>query len=258
MIFPPPSPPPPSMPSADSLASDAVRLRGVSKAFGVGDARTLALKQADFVARQGELHLVVGPSGCGKTTLLSVAAGTLDWDEGDVEVFGTHFNQLSRAQITAFRRSHVGFIFQQFNLIHTLDLIENISVPLLLNGHSRRNAEHRAAEMLDRVGLAGRERKRPAQLSGGQQQRVAIARALVHEPRLLIADEPTSALDRETGHQIMELLASVARAPDRCVIIVTHDPRTYAFADHLTEMEDGRVAANHSGDDLQSFLATNR
>ncbi len=233
----------------------AVRLTGVVKAFGSGDARTLALKGADFTAAQGELHLLVGPSGCGKTTLLSVAAGTLEWDEGQVDLFGTRLNDLSASSITAFRRRHIGFIFQQFNLVPTLDLVENVSVPLLLNGSRRRDAEDKAAALLARVGLAGRERKRPSQLSGGQRQRVAIARALVHEPRLLIADEPTSALDRETGHQIMDLLATAARSPGRSVIIVTHDPRTYSYADRLTEMEDGRVAGVHHGPALNDFIS---
>jgi putative ABC transport system ATP-binding protein len=244
--------PDPASPNPNPVA---VNIRGVVKAFGSGDARTVALKGTDFSAAQGELHLVVGPSGCGKTTLLSVAAGTLDWDEGTVELFGTRLDDLSPARITAFRRRHIGFIFQQFNLIPTLDLVENVSVPLLLNGARRRDAEEKAAALLARVGLAGRERKRPSQLSGGQQQRVAIARALVHEPRLLIADEPTSALDRETGHQIMELLATAARSPGRCVIIVTHDPRTYSYADRLTEMEDGRVAGTYHHQSLKDFIS---
>jgi putative ABC transport system ATP-binding protein len=233
----------------------AVRVRGVVKNFGTGDARTVALKGIDFDAAEGELHLVVGPSGCGKTTLLSVVAGTLDWESGDVDVFGTHLNGMGRSAVTAFRRRNIGFIFQQFNLIPTLTLVENVSIPLLLNGAGRRVAEQKAAELLQKVGLAGRESKRPSQLSGGQQQRVAIARALVHEPRLLICDEPTSALDSATGHQIMDLLAAVARAPGRCVIIVTHDPRTHRYADRITEMEDGRVTAVREGASLREFVA---
>ncbi|MFM7101716.1 MAG: ABC transporter ATP-binding protein [Verrucomicrobiota bacterium] len=240
------------------MPPDAIHLDNVTKAFGSGDARTLALKGASFSAALGELHLVVGPSGCGKTTLLSVAAGTLDWDEGNVVVLGTRLNGLPKPEVTAFRRRHIGFIFQQFNLIPTLDLVENVSVPLLLNGRPRREAEERAADMLQRLGLGGRERKRPTQLSGGQQQRVAIARALVHEPRLLICDEPTSALDRETGHQIMEIIAQFGRAPGRCVIIVTHDPRTYTYADRLTEMEDGRISGVFAKPEIQSFVRVHR
>jgi putative ABC transport system ATP-binding protein len=239
--------------SIPAPSANAVDVRAVVKAFGVGDARTLALKGTDFSAREGELHLVVGPSGCGKTTLLSVVAGTLTWDEGQITVFGTRLNGMSSAQVTRFRRQHIGFIFQQFNLISTLNLIENVSVPLLLNGAGRREAEDRSAELLRKMGLAGRETKRPTQLSGGQQQRVAIARALVHQPRLLICDEPTSALDSTTGHQIMDLVSEVARAPGRCVIIVTHDPRTYRYADRITEMEDGRIKAVLEGEPLRQF-----
>ncbi len=242
-------------PTASPHADGAVRVRGVIKTFGVGDAKTVALKGIDFSAAEGELHLVVGPSGCGKTTLLSVVAGTLDWDEGDVSVFGTRLDGMGKGAVTRFRRSNIGFIFQQFNLIPTLTLVENVSVPLLLNGAGRRTAEEKAAQLLKQVGLEGRGNKRPTQLSGGQQQRVAIARALVHEPRLLICDEPTSALDSATGHQIMDILSGVARAPGRCVIIVTHDPRTHRYADRITEMEDGRVTRVLDGAALGEFVS---
>lgn len=234
----------------------AVRVTNVTKTYGVGDGRTQALKGVNFETREGELHLVIGPSGCGKTTLLSVVAGTLAWDSGDIDVLGTRLNGLRDSQMAAFRGRHIGFIFQQFNLIPTLDLTENVSVPLLLNGERRSVAEQRARLGLEQVGLGDRARRNPRDLSGGQQQRVAIARALVHEPRLVICDEPTSALDSRTGHTIMELLAGIARAPGRCVIIVTHDPRTYSFADRITEMEDGRVRQVLSGAEIKQFIAT--
>ncbi len=239
-------------------SKSAVTASGVTKSFGVGDSRTVALKGTDFHAAEGELHLVVGPSGCGKTTLLSVVAGTLKWDSGDIEVLGTKLNGLSPSEITAFRGEHIGFIFQQFNLIPTLSCVENVSVPLLLNGTKRAAAEKKAAELLDRVGLGDKGRKRPTELSGGQQQRVAIARALSHEPRLLICDEPTSALDSETGHQIMDLLSTAARSPGRCVIIVTHDPRIYGYADRITAMEDGRLRHVLAGESLQQFVQSHR
>ncbi|MCK6569459.1 MAG: ATP-binding cassette domain-containing protein, partial [Anaerolineales bacterium] len=136
-------------------------------------------------------------------------------------------------------------IFQSFNLVPTLNALENVSIPLLINGLGRKAAESRARDMLHKVGLAGREQDTPLQLSGGQQQRVAIARALVHEPRLVICDEPTSALDRDNGRRVMELMCDVARAPGRCVIVVTHDNRIFRFADRMTEMDDGRVARVH-------------
>lgn len=232
----------------------AVRIQGLHKSFGHGDARTLALKGADFTAQRGELHLVVGPSGCGKTTLLSVIAGTLTWDKGHVNVLDHDLTHMKTAHITRFRRQYIGFVFQQFNLIPTLNLIENVSVPLLLNQVKRSVAEERSVALLKRLGLEGKERSRPTELSGGQQQRVAIARALIHEPQLLICDEPTSALDARTGQQIMELLAESGRTDQRCIIIVTHDPRTYSYADRISEMEDGITKGVHSGDSLSEYI----
>jgi putative ABC transport system ATP-binding protein len=223
----------------------AVHVRAVTKTFGTGEAAVRALKGVDFTARQGELLMIVGPSGCGKTTLLSVIAGTLNFDDGEIDVFGSALHQMKPRHVTEFRKRHVGFIFQQFNLIPTLTCVENVSVPLLINGVARREAERRAEAMLAQLGLAGRGHERPTNLSGGQQQRVAIARALVHEPRLVICDEPTSALDKDTGGHIMDLLRDVARHPDRSVIVVTHDNRIFKYADRLTEMEDGRVQRVH-------------
>jgi putative ABC transport system ATP-binding protein len=223
----------------------AVHVRNVTKTFGAGEARIQALKSVDFDARMGELLMVVGPSGCGKTTLLSVIAGTLQFDGGELEVFNTPLHELKQREITEFRKRNVGFIFQQFNLIPTISLLENVSVPLLINGARRSQAEKRARELLEQMGLGGRERDLPTLLSGGQQQRVAIARALVHDPKLVICDEPTSALDKDTGAKIMELLREVARHAERCVIVVTHDNRVFKYADRMTEMEDGRVARVH-------------
>jgi putative ABC transport system ATP-binding protein len=223
----------------------AVHVRNVTKTFGTGEAKVVALKGVDFDARAGELLMIVGPSGCGKTTLLSVIAGTLIFDNGEIDVFKTPLHQLKERAVTEFRKRNVGFIFQQFNLIPTLSILENVSVPLLINGVSRVEAEKKSRDILARMGLGGRENDRPTLLSGGQQQRVAIARALVHDPRLVICDEPTSALDKDTGAKIMELLRDVARHPDRCVIVVTHDNRVWKYADRMTEMEDGRVQRVH-------------
>ncbi len=219
----------------------AVRLVRIEKSFGVGSARTQVLKGASFEARLGELGMLVGPSGCGKTTLLSILAGTLDAEEGEVEVLGHRLDQLGAAALTRFRRFHIGFIFQQFNLIPTLSAAQNVSVPLLLQGIPWRAAEERACDILKRVGLAEKTREYPSRLSGGQQQRVAIARALIHEPPLILCDEPTSSLDRQTGQQVMELLRDAAADPHRCVVVVTHDSRTYHFAGRMSEMEDGRI-----------------
>lgn len=219
----------------------AVIVRNVVKTFGSGDAKTQALKGASLEARFGELLMIVGPSGCGKTTLLSVICGTLNFDSGTIEVFGQDLRGLSAGALTQFRCEHIGFIFQQFNLIPTLTAVENASIPLLLNGRRRVHAEQEAARMLDLVGLGNRTGAYPNQLSGGQQQRVAISRALVHAPRLIICDEPTASLDAATGRKTIELLKERALQSDRCVIVVTHDSRIFSYADRIVEMEDGRV-----------------
>ena len=220
----------------------AVRTQGVDMFFGTGESRVTALKQANFEARRGELIMLVGPSGCGKTTLLSVIAGTLTPQAGEIEVFGQRLDGLSQEALTTFRRKHLGFVFQSFNLIPTLTVVENVMVPLLVQGQPYAEARTRAFRMLDQVGLKGREEGPPNALSGGQQQRVAIARALVHEPSLLICDEPTSALDKDTGAQIMQMVRDLSRSPERCVVVVTHDFRIFRYADRIAEMEDGNIS----------------
>ena len=226
-------------PASDS--ANGVRATGVSKAFGEGQSRTPVLRGTGLEAHHGEMLLLVGPSGCGKTTLLSVIAGTMNADEGQVEVMGQRLDGMPNAEVTRFRAWHIGFIFQQFNLIPTLTITENVSVPLLIQGQRPARAEQRARQMLEQVGLGDKMNLLPGKLSGGQQQRVAIARALVHEPPLVICDEPTSSLDSENGRQVMELLRSIARDPRLCVIVVTHDNRTYRYADRMAEMEDGTI-----------------
>jgi putative ABC transport system ATP-binding protein len=220
---------------------NAVQTRGVNKFFGSGETRVEALRATDFDARFGELTFVVGPSGSGKTTLLSVVAGLLDHDDGTLQVLDADMGALSSAERLAFRRHNIGFLFQQYNLLPALTAVENVSVPLIANGVSRRQAEARASEFIEAVGLTPRRFAIPAELSGGQQQRVALARALVHEPKLVICDEPTAALDHKTGDAVMELLAKHALSEDRAVIVVTHDSRVLGFGDRIAYMDDGRI-----------------
>lgn len=222
---------------------DAVQVRNVTKTFQSGKDVVYALRDVNFDARYGELLMIVGPSGCGKTTLLSVIAGTLKFNSGEIEVIGNSLEEMTETDLTAFRKKNIGFIFQQFHLISTLSCLENVSIPLILNGLSRKEAETRAFEVLKQVGMEGRENDNPKTLSGGQQQRIAIARALVHNPSLLICDEPTSALDAENGEKIMELLVNVAENPGRAVIIVTHDSRIFKYASRIAKMNDGKVTA---------------
>lgn len=218
-----------------------IRVNGVDKSFGRGGARTAVLKHTDFTAETGKLTMLVGPSGCGKTTLLSIMAGTLHADGGEIEVLGERIDRMGDNQVARFRARKLGFIFQQFNLVPTLTAQENVSIPLLIQGVPWRDAEHKAREALDWVGLASHAAYRPAKMSGGQQQRVAIARALVHDPPVILCDEPTSALDSENGRHVMDLLRKAAGQRDRVVLVVTHDNRTYRFADRMAEMEDGRI-----------------
>lgn len=222
-------------------AAFAIAAEGVEKSFAAGATKVAVLRGVNFHARFGELVMLTGPSGCGKTTLLSALCGTLRADAGEIRLLGHALGPMSDRERTRFRGQHVGFVFQQFNLLPRLCALENVSVPLLLQGSSARAAGAHAARMLDAVGLAERALAFPRELSGGQQQRVAIARALVHEPAVLICDEPTSALDASAGRSVMELIGRVARHPQRCVLIVTHDSRIHSYADHIYRMEDGQI-----------------
>ena len=227
--------------SAESETHAAVSCRGVTKEFGTGDTKTVALRGVDLALKAGALSLVVGPSGCGKTTLISIIAGLLDPTRGTVSVLGTELSQLDGRRLVTFRAKNIGFVFQQYNLLPALSAAENAAVPLLITGWRRPKAVARAREMLAAVGLEHRANAFPSQLSSGQQQRVAIARALINEPRLLVCDEPTAALDASAGHTVMELIHQVAVQPDRAVIVVTHDSRIYGFGDRIVQMSDGRV-----------------
>jgi putative ABC transport system ATP-binding protein len=219
----------------------AVQCRGVTKSFGSGEAEVKALRGVDLTVAVGELLMLVGPSGCGKTTLISIIASVLDHDTGDCEVLGRSLGKLSASEKTSLRRAEIGFVFQSYNLIPSLAVVENVAVPLLLNGLSRANALTRANEMLERLGLGGRGHNRPNDLSGGQQQRVAVARALVHHPRILVCDEPTSALDATTGDNLMRLLHDITLEDQRTLIVVTHDNRIFGYANRIAEMNDGRI-----------------
>ncbi|MEY5060848.1 MAG: Macrolide export ATP-binding/permease protein MacB [Planctomycetota bacterium] len=227
--------------TAAAATSLAIRLRNVEKTFGKGESAVRALRGVDLDVPAGEMTMLVGPSGCGKTTLISILAGLLSRDKGELEVFGQDLNALRRDKLSAWRRDNVGFIFQQFNLVPQLTVAENVSVPLVLKGESVSAAVKRANELLATLGLEGRGKSAPLKLSGGQQQRVAIARALIHEPRLLVCDEPTSALDAELGRRVMTLIRDRSHQHDRAVIVVTHDDRIFHLADRIAHMDDGLI-----------------
>jgi putative ABC transport system ATP-binding protein len=219
----------------------AVRIRNLTKHFGAGDQRVQALAGIDLDILAGQMSLIVGPSGCGKTTLLSVIAGILDADEGEVSIFGSDITAMSDRVKTRFRSRNIGFVFQQYNLLPALTAAENAAIPLVIAGWRKEPAIRRSSEVLASIGMGKKVNSLPSQLSGGQMQRVAIARALVHDPRLLVCDEPTAALDHETGQTVMELLREAAVRPDRAVAVVTHDNRVFQFGDRIAHMDDGLV-----------------
>ena len=195
---------------------------------------TLSVLAQQFVA-------IFGPSGSGKTTLLLLAAGLLRADEGSIRFEGTDLSGLSKRDMLSYRRTKLGFVFQDFNLTAGMSAQENVELALLLRGFSRREARKRALAALDDVGLTRRVSHAPERLSGGERQRVAIARALVGEPKLVLADEPTGNLDSETGDEILELLSTLPREHGAAAVLVTHDARVAAYADTVLEMRDGQL-----------------
>ncbi|MFD4374211.1 ABC transporter ATP-binding protein [Streptomyces sp. NPDC058486] len=217
-------------------APAAVRLRGLVRRHG----EVRALDGVDLDVAAGTFTAVMGPSGSGKSTLLRCAAGLDRPDAGRVEVAGTALEGLSERRLTLLRRDRIGFVFQSFNLLPTLTAAQNVALPLRLAGRRPARGEVRAA--LARVGLAGRERHRPAELSGGQCQRVAIARALIARPAVLFGDEPTGALDSTTGAEVMDMLRALVDEEGRTLVMVTHDPVAAARADRVVFLVDGHLA----------------
>jgi putative ABC transport system ATP-binding protein len=219
----------------------ALSCQALTKTFGKGENAVHALRGVDLQVESGELMMLVGPSGCGKTTLISILAGILTPTSGQYQVLGQDLQKMSSRKRLDFRAKNIGFIFQQFNLLPSLTLAENVAIPCIINGMGRGKAIKIAKELLGELGLRGRENSLPSLLSGGQQQRVAIARALVHEPKILVCDEPTSALDHSTGQQIMQLLLDINRRIGTTMLIVSHDNRIFRYADRIAFMDDGHI-----------------
>lgn len=210
---------------------------GVRKAYGP----TEALAGADLRVRAGEVVALMGPSGAGKSTLLHCLAGIVEPDDGTVRYLGADLALLSDRARSALRRTEFGFVFQFGRLVPELTCLENVALPLRLNGVRGRAAARRAREVLAELDLTAIERKRPGEVSGGQGQRVAVARALVTAPRVIFADEPTGALDSLNGEQVMQLLTTAARDRAAAVVLVTHEPRVAAYSDREVVVRDGRT-----------------
>jgi len=212
----------------------------VTKVHGKGEGAVVALDAVSARLPAGSFTTIMGPSGSGKSTFLQVAAGLDRPDEGAVVLGETELTRLSERRLTILRRERIGFVFQAFNLMPSLNVAQNIGLPLRLDGRRPRRSEIRAAAT--RVGLDDRLRHLPAQLSGGQQQRVAVARALITRPDIVFADEPTGALDSRNGRAVLELLRSLVDDDGRTVVMVTHDPKAASFADRVILLADGRIA----------------
>ncbi len=209
---------------------------GLVKRFGT----TEALRGIDFTLSPGEIVAIMGPSGSGKSTLLHCLAGILKPDAGTVEFDGRRIDAMGEAERSRLRRTSFGFVFQFGQLVPELTALENVALPLLLDGVRRTEAEDRAAEWFPRLGLDGLEGRRPGDMSGGQAQRIAVARALVAGPAVIFADEPTGSLDSLAGEHVMELLTAAARSAGASVVIVTHEPRVAAYAHREVIVRDGR------------------
>ena len=232
------------------MPTPAITASGLVKWFGEGEAKTTALREVSLEAYFGEMLYIVGPSGSGKTTLLSVLSGILRPNSGTVSVEGADIWSLSSDKLADFRLHKIGFVFQDYHLFPRLTTAENVAIPLILKRENWNEALADAHKYLEIVGLKERAELPPVKLSGGEQQRVAIARAIAGQPDILIMDEPTASLDGDTGHSIVSFVKQNILNEKRCILIVTHDSRIYELATRILKMEDGRLIAIESGEQI--------
>jgi putative ABC transport system ATP-binding protein len=223
------------------MVNQLIKIINLSKSYLEGDQTRVVLEDLSIEFGQGEFVAIIGKSGSGKSTLLNLLSGIDEPDGGEIWINGFQIGSLDERQRTLFRRREIGFIFQFFNLIPTLTVGENVTLPLELNGQQTQAARQIAEDLLDKVGLADRWNTFPDRLSGGEQQRVAIARALVHNPSILLADEPTGNLDEETGRQVMRLLDELTRQAGKNLIMVTHSVEAASYADKIYNLRDGQL-----------------
>lgn len=239
-----------------------VRIRQLTKTYEQGGRTRHILNQVDLDIHEGEFFVLLGKSGSGKSTLLNLISTIDDADSGQIFVADTEVTALSERQQTLFRRDHIGIVFQFFNLIPTLTVLENITLPQELGGKARKEAEQRGRALLERVGLGNRADSFPDKLSGGEQQRVAIARALIGEPAVVLADEPTGNLDEETGQSVLNLLLELTRGAGKTLIMATHSPEIVPYADRVARIADGHLVitrqanADGNGAEIPSVVET--
>jgi putative ABC transport system ATP-binding protein len=226
----------------DALVADKVR-----KTFEAENAPVRALRGANLVVPSGDFVALMGPSGCGKSTLLNLIAGLDVADEGTITVAGEQVTGRTEDELSQLRRRHIGIVFQFFNLLEGMTVLENVALPAVIAGRKRKTAESRARDLLDLLGIGDKAGTVPGMLSGGQRQRLAIARALANEPTLLLADEPTGALDSEGGQEVIELLSRL-HTGGQTIILVTHDAGVASAADRIVRMRDGRIAVDEESE----------
>lgn len=218
-----------------------LQCKGIKKFYGKEENKTEALKGIDIEIFAGHLTLLVGPSGSGKTTLLSILNTTLTPDAGDLYILGSHVNKMNEQQKANFRSQNMGMIFQALHLIPTLNVLENVTLPLMIKREDPQQANKKALGLLKQLNIGEKAHAFPAHLSRGQQQRVAIARALINDPKIIMCDEPTSALDQKAGFEFMEILRELALHDHRTVFVVTHDHRIFPFSDRILTINDGKI-----------------
>ena len=228
---------------ASKDAPPVLEARGIVKELGQGAGMVVAVKGVDITLKAGELTLLMGPSGSGKTTLLSILGCILSPTSGTVSIDGTPTAGLKPEALAKLRRTHIGYIFQSYNLFPTLNALENVRIALDVAGIQGTTAVAKAEQALRDVGLGHKFASYPANLSGGEKQRVAVARAIASAPSIVLADEPTAALDSENGNAVMKLIAEIARVQNRAILVVTHDPRTLGYADRIIKIEDGLIVS---------------
>lgn len=228
------------MNQSENLKQTFLTLENLVKSYPEGGSRRIVLNGVSGQVQAGEIVAILGKSGSGKSTLLNLIGGIDQPDSGSVRVNGVVLSELDDRRRTLFRRANIGFIYQFFNLIPTLTIQENVSLPLELLGESPKQSKQKVSELLEMVGLENHKNKYPEQLSGGEQQRVAIARALVHDPLFILADEPTGNLDNETGAQVLDLLQHLVRNAGKSLIVVTHNQDIITLADRIYYLINGR------------------
>ncbi|MDE6944930.1 MAG: ABC transporter ATP-binding protein [Lachnospiraceae bacterium] len=224
-----------------SRTGPVINVKDLYKIYRVGETKVRALNGVSFTINRGDFCSIVGTSGSGKSTLLNMLAGLEKPTKGEIIIAGEHMESKSENQLVAFRREHIGFIFQSFNLMGTMNAIENVALPLTFQGMDKKSRNRKAEEMLDLVGLKKHKKHRPNQMSGGQQQRVGVARALVVEPEIIFADEPTGNLDSNTSVEVMNLMKRVVREKNQTLVMVTHDNYLAGFADLVLRIKDGKI-----------------